>query len=124
MNEQIEPAMSREQWGSALETGEVEIEGKSVALLSPEVESEPRHLHALAARALHGQPFGFTHADVKSLREMAEAMAAIAQTARTDVSGELRKINSIAGRIEALLPPNLELVRSEAPDDSPPKPAP
>lgn len=110
MTEQIEPAMNREQWGSALERGEADIEGKPVVLLNPDVESEARHLHAMAARALHGQPFGFTHADVKSLREMAEAMAAIAQTARTDVSGELRKINSIAARIEALLPPNLELV--------------
>ncbi len=110
MTEKIEPAMNREQWGSALETGQIEIDGSSVNLVDPGAESDPRHLHALAARALHGQPFGFTNADVTSLREMAEAMAAIAQTARTDVSGELRKINSIAGRIEALLPPSLELV--------------
>ena len=46
---------------------------------------------------------GFTRDDVNTIREAAEALGAIAKTANTDVSGELRKLASIADRIEALL---------------------
>lgn len=54
---------------------------------------------ALAAFALHEQPFGFTHADAAALRGAAER--AHAGSARHDA--EL--LQSLAARIEALLPP-------------------
>ena len=46
---------------------------------------------------------GFTRDDVNTIREAANALASIAKTANTDVTGELRKLASIADRIEALL---------------------
>ena len=49
---------------------------------------------------------GFTRDDVTTIREAAKALGEIARTANTDVSGELRKLASIADRIEALLPPS------------------
>ena len=51
---------------------------------------------ALAAFALDGQPFGFTQADVAALRAAAEA----AQNA-----GIAKSLRSLAGRLQALLPP-------------------
>ena len=49
---------------------------------------------------------GFSRDDVTTIREAAKALEAIAKTANTDVSGELRKLASIADRIEALLAPS------------------
>src|SRR5690606_30074156 len=51
-----------------------------------------QELHALAALALYGQRFGFTHEDVRSLRDLAEELV------RDD-------LHDLADRIEALLPP-------------------
>lgn len=52
--------------------------------------------HALAALALFGQPFGFTHADVTNVRMMAN------EDHWTDGGAAIR---SAAERIAALLPP-------------------
>lgn len=51
-----------------------------------------QELHALAALALYGQRFGFTHEDVRRLRGVAEELV------RDD-------LHDLADRIEALLPP-------------------
>lgn len=51
-----------------------------------------QELHALAALALYGQRFGFTHEDVRILRDLAEELV------RDD-------LHDLADRIEALLPP-------------------
>jgi hypothetical protein len=52
---------------------------------------------ALAAFALAEQPFGFSQADVAALRSAAEA-------ARN--SGTATSLRSLAGRLQALLPPS------------------
>lgn len=54
--------------------------------------------HALAALALHGQPFGFTWEDVDLLHEIK-----FRNEAEADELGLLAK--SLADRIAALLPP-------------------
>jgi hypothetical protein len=54
---------------------------------------------ALAAFALHEQPFGFTHVDAAALRGAAER----AHAGSTRLDAEL--LLSLAARIEALLPP-------------------
>lgn len=56
--------------------------------------------HKLAALALHQQPFGFTHEDVDLLREMALFKMASIEERRFGVT-----LESIASRIESLLPP-------------------
>ena len=58
---------------------------------------------ALAAFALAEQPFGFSQADVTTLRAAADA----AQNA-----GLAKSLRSLAGRLQALLPPS-EAVRGE-----------
>jgi len=60
----------------------------------------PSDRHALAALALHGQPFGFTHADVGALRRCYEADW---QGVPSPNDGDV--LLSIAARIAALLPP-------------------
>lgn len=60
--------------------------------------NDPGQLHALAAHALHGQEFGFTHDDVTALRWAANG--GNAQFAR-----EYAHLRNIAARIAALLPP-------------------
>jgi hypothetical protein len=75
---------------------EVFVAGPSSFILDAE------ELHRFAAYALHGQPFGFTREDVRVL------LLAIAW-AQDDQAGlspaEERTANSLAARIEALLPP-------------------
>jgi hypothetical protein len=58
------------------------------------VEVPPLARAALAALALHGQPFGFTHDDVRALRRLADGPSEAA-----------RRLRDIAARLEALLPP-------------------
>jgi hypothetical protein len=55
--------------------------------------------HALAALALHGQPFGFTREDVALLRDEAESEW------NGDEMPTGRRLLALAARIEALLPP-------------------
>lgn len=55
------------------------------------------HRHAVAAVALHGQPFGFTREDVVALLGM--AMGGV------DPEYQEAVCRSLASRIEALLPP-------------------
>jgi len=68
----------------------------------------PPARHALAALALDGQPFGFTHDDLEQLRRAADALSAAAGSTQ-EKSGDLRPradaLRGLAGRISALLPP-------------------
>jgi hypothetical protein len=56
--------------------------------------------HGVAALALHGMPFGFSHADVNLIREMALFVMAGREELRFGVT-----LSSLADRIAALLPP-------------------
>jgi hypothetical protein len=60
----------------------------------------PEQRHALAALALHGQPFGFTQEDVIRLHGLAHHMQA-----ETGDRPYTDKIQDLAHRIAALLPP-------------------
>lgn len=75
-------------------TGEVEATGEPAPWLMLYSKSESPNAivfrrHALAALALHGQPFGFTRKDVALLR----------------AANHANVLNSLIARIEALLPP-------------------
>lgn len=61
-------------------------------------------LHALAALCLHNQPFGFTREDVEMLRKIAEWTPGYSWS---DVDSKY-SVQSLANRIEALLPPEAD----------------
>ena len=75
-------------------TGEPELFGSVL------VPAEDRH--ALAALALHGQPFGFTRKDVALLRSIAHNRGLGAAIGGPQPDEQLR---DLAARIAALLPP-------------------
>ena len=54
--------------------------------------------HAIAALALHGQPFGFTREDISELYKWA----------KLDGDHPFGKLDNLAARIEALLPPEVK----------------
>lgn len=67
----------------------------------------PKDRHALAALALHGQPFGFDWNDVLSLRSIQSlAREHVADCFKVD--GHEPDIEDIIDRITALLPPREE----------------
>jgi hypothetical protein len=98
----IRPALTREEWATALLRRE-NTKG-SGSLPDP---SLPR----IAALALHGQPFGFTHDDVRALREAKELLWERLRsfTGYADEGSRIRNrleaCGRVADRIEALLPP-------------------
>ena len=60
----------------------------------------------LASFALHGQPFGFSAADVLALRRAAETVAATDPTGdRVSAARAADELRRIARRVEMLLPP-------------------
>lgn len=91
---EIQPALTPENWET-----------------SPDDQKHLRYkttyfgdLHAVAALALHGQPFGFHPNDVDELRRWAD----IARDASDDseqAGVDAVRLDSIADRIAALLPP-------------------
>lgn len=92
----IEPAMTPEEWEDVEPVPADEGYDDAIySLASPGLTL--RGLHALAARALFGQPFGFTRADVELLRELA--------TPQGDWYREDERLVDLADRIAALLPP-------------------
>jgi hypothetical protein len=82
---EIKPALTGEEWES---------------VKSDIVPETALGGHALAAMALHGQPFGFTHDDVLTLR-----LAADTHDNDLDWKERCFKLRDTADRIEALLPP-------------------
>lgn len=69
------------------------------------VEVPPPARPALAALALHGQPFGFTHDDVRTLRELADRLGASAPAGLPAPSDAARRLRDLGDRLAALLPP-------------------
>ena len=64
-----------------------------------------RDRQALAARLLHGQPFGFTREDVHAIRSAADSIDSEWNVgARSDFPLVVH-LDALADRIEALLPP-------------------
>lgn len=110
MSDEIKPALTPDEWselradrgvlwvrkyedGSGIEIfDELRWSGGSAA---------PDLYHALAALALHGQAFGFTHDDVTLLRGAASYLGG--DSTRGDWWRV--RLNGLADRIVALLPP-------------------
>lgn len=71
------------------------------------VSVPPPARHALAALALEGQPFGFTHDDVDQLHHAADVLSAAAGSTHesTVPQPSAEALRALAGRIAALLPP-------------------
>lgn len=79
-------------------------------LIIPQSEDEwiVPNRHGLAALALHGQPFGFTWADVDELAELDMVIQLIPNStkgARADQRRAVEAVRSLQARIAALLPP-------------------
>lgn len=104
MSDKIEPALTPEEWAD---------EKMWNASPDPEMighgEEGPKGLHRIAARALHGQPFGFTRDDVDRLRKAHPFTMTFPDG--TEVAGvqldwvTAEQVADLADRIEALLPP-------------------
>lgn len=112
MLKEIKPALSAEQW----ETQSIDGVGATAECLNvgdgfDSVTFSGERRHALAALALHGQPFGFTHEDVALLRKLDRAndytphdeFGIIDEQMTGD---ETQRLRSLAKRIAALLPPD------------------
>lgn len=109
MTAPITPALTAEEWAEQ----RIDRRDHDTITLSPDtggitvadgfeggyVSSDDRH--ALAALALHGQPFGFTWDDVRFLRHEAAA----AREMHGELIAESFDFDALAARIEALLPP-------------------
>lgn len=97
MSEPIKSALTAEEWEqretayAALDAGGALIIGSSD---KPEIIPLDEDRHGIAALALYGQQFGFTREDVEFLRECCY-----------ELTDEIEKANSLADRIESLLPP-------------------
>ena len=121
MTEPIAPALTAAEW-AALESQEHDVRlfrhhPRTDELLEVGLDcwdygsstDKPADRHAIAALALHGQPFGFTRADVALVRGV------IADVDHGHGDGCFRgpccckdrmgRLFSLADRIEALLPP-------------------
>lgn len=89
----IEPALTAEEWAASPNFDNPE-----------DFDRYGGTRHALAALALNGQPFGFTHEEVELLRAAAESEAVgiddPVERARAGAD-----FNRLADKLEALLPP-------------------
>jgi hypothetical protein len=98
MSDEIRPALTPEEWAERLDPDS-----------SPFPRPQDREYeywgpaHEVAALALYKQPFGFTHADVRMLRRLHRDVRLTHEDMQT---GEITEpLESLAARIEALLPP-------------------
>lgn len=117
MPDPIAPALTPEEWESTgfqqgdnadveldVRNGMLFVEARRVAAdgtdeYCPAVFRARRH--ALAALALHGQPFGFTREDIELLR----AAVILERWEAVPDADEMEKLRALAARIAALLPP-------------------
>lgn len=109
MSDEVKPALTAEEWvGHPRYNGtEYHITGVTVELLDgnsrlavngDEYSWENQSRHALAALALHGQPFGFSREDVRNLGLLADDLRDFDRYAYDH-------LKSLIARIRALLPP-------------------
>ena len=110
------PALTPEQWAALAvrdEDGASALRLEGTALYVDEQGYNPwggGHRHALAALALHGQPFGFTWEDHDrhqrmSLRARGRRLVTGIEEEREALWAEAAWHDSMAARIAALLPP-------------------
>jgi hypothetical protein len=103
MKSEIEPAFSPDQWKQITSRP---LTNRSLVRerFGDDMPNFPKEWHEFAALALHGQPFGFTHEDLKLLDYAALVMVHSDDYTEgdTDSASELR---ALSARIAALLPP-------------------
>jgi len=102
----IKPALTAEEWEQIPQ--DTRAEGDR---FWENAWGEQCERYETAARALYGQPFGFTREDVQLVRQKAREMYRSSEldgtkTGRAVYWGLARKWDSLADRIEALLPPD------------------
>lgn len=120
MSDDVKPALTAEQWKELLFTdGDSQVElynrGPMHVLrvrglhgeysLNHSVYTTPNAGHAVAALALHAQPYGFTWDDVDTLIGMAEWLEATMDVDPGQTVPRAERARDIATRITALLPP-------------------
>jgi hypothetical protein len=111
--QEITPALTPEEWRSFEERGE--IRGESFQFSSQSLDVLGAR-HKVAALALHGWPFGFTHDDVAVLDDTLAWTDRLAQEAERDGNESMaeerrervERLSSLRTRIAALLPPRRE----------------
>lgn len=86
----MKPALTAEEWNHSPHRQKV----SAIRHLLDTVEED--RIHAVAALALYGQPFGFTRRDADAVR-----IASIS----AETPAHYEELHSLADRIEALLPP-------------------
>lgn len=97
----ITPALTPEQWAEVRE--DKLGEGDFLDSYGGEHSVRGGREHALVALLLHNQPFGFTWGDVDLLRATAQY---VVRGDRLNLWGrEADRLNALADRIAALLPP-------------------
>jgi len=95
----MNPALTSEEWRNQV----TRTRGGALRIVvdfgppanTVQLNDDPKMRHALAALALHGQPFGFRREDVAEIRKWA----------KLDGDHPFSHMDRIAARIEALLPP-------------------
>jgi hypothetical protein len=102
--EGVRPALTPEEWAEVQPIDPASGYDDTLYALA---HSKPLRLHEIAARALHGQPFGFTREDVSRLREAADFIAGADGSggAQADFQTFARELRETAAKIAALLPP-------------------
>ncbi len=134
MSDEIKRALTADEWASRQfrDAGAAEISLEHGKVLGRPVEPEilcigndqyetysqfttARHRHALAALALHGQPFGFTWEMVDAIRDAGRRLDGHFVSATSHPPGSMiprayaagpgAYLSAIADRIAALLPP-------------------
>lgn len=92
----MKPALTPEEWAAAMMTGDpVDNPVDFGPIVGDRVHIPDSERHFAAALCLYGKPFGFTRADVDFIRHASEV--------HDEEDCGFR--NSLADRIEALLPP-------------------
>lgn len=95
----IKPALTPDEWaGRAIQSGRGRARIADGGALEAEGELDASRRHALAALALHGQPFGFTWKDVDLIRS-----TVLADDFHSP--DDWFVLQRLADRIAALLPP-------------------
>lgn len=117
MSDEVRPALSPQEW-SRNEVFSYGRRGPRIAADEDSIEFDdgidPQHgasfrerRHAVGALALHGQPFGFTWADVDAIRREVSLIRSETSPRMQDDPATARQ-STIADRIAALLPPREE----------------
>lgn len=116
-HETVQPALTREEWGRCERAFEYWGRMKLHSDGRLEVRDTVNHpsllyndeKHALAALALHQQPFGFTREDVEDLEDAIQGILSTCLNkcvvSTCSCGGLVDRIGSLAARIAALLPP-------------------